>query len=130
MSPVGGVGINLAIQDAVAAANLLAPILEKNRVPSLSQLLRVQKRRQWPTNVTQWFQLQVQNRVLAPSFKRQATPAPPFILRVLSSWKWLRRGPAMVVGIGVRPEHVRTKERVREKPKPADEVQAASKEAS
>jgi 2-polyprenyl-6-methoxyphenol hydroxylase-like FAD-dependent oxidoreductase len=113
MSPVGGVGINLAIQDAVATANILAPILMKRRIPSPRQLRRVQKRRTWPTWATQWFQLQVQNRVLAPSFKRQATPTPPFALRLLNAVPWLRRFPARVVGLGVRPEHVQTPELVK-----------------
>jgi 2-polyprenyl-6-methoxyphenol hydroxylase-like FAD-dependent oxidoreductase len=110
MSPVGGVGINLAVQDAVATANLLAPVLIERRVPSLRELAHVQRRRQWPTRVTQWFQLQVQNRVLAPSFKRQATPTPPFFLRVLNASAWLRQFPARFIGLGVRPEHVKTRE--------------------
>ena len=112
MSPVGGVGINLAIQDAVATANLLEPILRERRAPTLKELDRVQKRREWPTKVTQWFQLQVQDRVLAPSFQRQATPEPPFFLRVLDRAPWLRRIPARIAGLGVRPEHVRTPQSV------------------
>jgi 2-polyprenyl-6-methoxyphenol hydroxylase-like FAD-dependent oxidoreductase len=111
MSPVGGVGINLAIQDAVAAANLLAPTLMKRRVPSLRLLNRVEQRRRFPTRATQWFQVQVQNRVLAPSFTRsQSTPRPPFALRLLNAIPWLRRFPARLVGLGVRPEHVQTPE--------------------
>src|SRR4029077_16588144 len=62
MSPVGGVGINLAIQDAVAAANLLAPIL-KTRIATPKELALVQKRREFPTRLTQWFQVQIQNRL-------------------------------------------------------------------
>ncbi len=106
MSPVGGVGINLAIQDAVAAANILAPILVR-RAPSLRELQRVQKRRAFPARLTQWFQVQVQNRVLAPTFRSQVTPRPPFVLYLLNRWRWLRQWPARFVGIGVRPEHVR-----------------------
>lgn len=106
MSPVGGVGINLAIQDAVAAANILGPIL-RERAPSKRELLRVQRRREWPTQVTQWLQVQVQNRVLAPSFRRQATPTAPLPLRLLDAFPWARRIPARLVGIGARPEHVR-----------------------
>jgi len=105
MSPVGGVGINLAIQDAVAAANILGPIL-KHRRASPRELQRVQRRREFPTKVTQWFQVQVQNRVLAPTLRATATPAPPLALHVLDHWQWLRRWPARFVGIGVRPEHV------------------------
>jgi len=105
MSPVGGVGINLAIQDAVAAANLLAPVL-KQRVPRLSDLNRVQSRRQWPTRVVQWFQVQVQKRVLAPNLRARPTPRPPFVLYLLQRLPWLKRIPARFVGIGVRPEHI------------------------
>jgi 2-polyprenyl-6-methoxyphenol hydroxylase-like FAD-dependent oxidoreductase len=105
MSPVGGVGINLAIQDAVAAANILAPIL-KTRVPMPKELARVQKRREFPTRLTQWFQVQIQNRLLAPTIRAQQTPKPPWVLRLLNRWRWLRRWPARFVGIGVRPEHV------------------------
>jgi 2-polyprenyl-6-methoxyphenol hydroxylase-like FAD-dependent oxidoreductase len=112
MSPVGGVGINLAIQDAVATANLLVPILRERRIPSLKELERIQRRQEWPTKVTQGFQLQVQNRVLVPSFQRQATPTPPFFLRLLNQAPWLRRIPARVVGLGLRPEHVRTGEHI------------------
>jgi 2-polyprenyl-6-methoxyphenol hydroxylase-like FAD-dependent oxidoreductase len=110
MSPVGGVGINLAIQDAVATANLLIPALRENRVPPLRLLNRVQRRREWPTKVTQGFQLQVQNRVLAPSFRRQATPNPPVFLRILNAVAFLRRFNASMIGIGVRPEHIRVRE--------------------
>ena len=105
MSPVGGVGINLAIQDAVAAANFLAPILRHRRA-SPRQLQRVQRRREFPTRVTQWFQVQVQRRVLAPTMRAQATPSVPAMLHILDRWKWLRKWPARFVGIGVRPEQV------------------------
>ena len=105
MSPVGGVGINLAIQDAVAAANILASIL-KTRIATPKELARVQKRREFPTRLTQWFQVQVQNRLLAPTMRAQQTPRPPTVLRLLNRWRWLRRWPARFVGIGVRPEHV------------------------
>jgi 2-polyprenyl-6-methoxyphenol hydroxylase-like FAD-dependent oxidoreductase len=108
MSPVGGVGINLAIQDAVAAANILAPILAK-RGPSLSELRRVQKRREFPTRVVQRIQVFVQNNVLAPTIRSQVTPNPPWPLYVLDRWKWLRQWPARFIGIGLRPEHVKTK---------------------
>jgi len=110
MSPVGGVGINLAIQDAVAAANLLAPILRNGETPSLSQLLRVQKRRTFPTKATQFFQLQVQNRVLAPSFRNQVTPTPPRFLHILNRVSALRYFTARMIGVGVRPEHIAVKE--------------------
>ncbi|MEI9933021.1 MAG: FAD-dependent monooxygenase [Rhizomicrobium sp.] len=68
MSPVGGVGINLAIQDAVATANILGPVM-RQRAPKLSDLNKIQRRREWPTKVIQWFQVQVQNRILVPNFR-------------------------------------------------------------
>jgi 2-polyprenyl-6-methoxyphenol hydroxylase-like FAD-dependent oxidoreductase len=105
MSPVGGVGINLAIQDAVATANILAPIL-KTRMATPKELARVQRRREFPTKLTQWVQVQIQNRLLAPAMRAQQLPKPPTILRLLNRWRWLRRWPARFVGIGVRPEHV------------------------
>jgi 2-polyprenyl-6-methoxyphenol hydroxylase-like FAD-dependent oxidoreductase len=107
MSPVGGVGINLAIQDAVATANILAPVLKK-RVPRLSDLDKIQRRRLFPTRVIQRFQVIVQNRVLAPNMRARQTPKPPFILRLMDRFPWLRRIPARFLGLGVRPEHVRT----------------------
>jgi 2-polyprenyl-6-methoxyphenol hydroxylase-like FAD-dependent oxidoreductase len=109
MSPVGGVGINLAIQDAVAAANLLAPVLRR-RTPRLGDLNKVQRRRLWPTRLTQWVQVQIQNRVLAPNFRARQTPKPPWIIHLLNRWPSLRRFPARFVGIGVRPEHVKIAE--------------------
>ena len=105
MSPVGGVGINLAIQDAVATANILGPILRRRRA-SLKELQNVQKRREFPTKVTQWFQVQVQRRVLSRTIRSQVTPKAPLILHLLNRWKWLRQWPARFVGIGVRPERV------------------------
>jgi 2-polyprenyl-6-methoxyphenol hydroxylase-like FAD-dependent oxidoreductase len=107
MSPVGGVGINLAIQDAVAAANILAPILVRG-TPSLAELDRVQKRREFPTKVVQRMQVIVQNNVLAPTMRSAVTPQPPLFLYLLDRWAWLRQWPARFVGIGVRPEHIRS----------------------
>jgi len=105
MSPVGGVGVNLAVQDAVAAANILARPLARGPV-DVELLRRVQKRREWPTSVTQRLQLLVQNRVIAPTLKAQQRTEPPLILRLLARWPQLRRIPARLVGMGVRPEHV------------------------
>jgi len=106
MSPVGGVGINLAIQDAVAAANILAPVLGK-RVPDAGDLDKVQARREFPTKVIQAFQVAAQNILLAPTIRSTTAPKPPFILKALDRWPWLRRFPARFIGMGVRPEHVR-----------------------
>ena len=106
MSPIGGVGINLAIQDAVATANILAPVLQE-RAPKFSDLQKVQRRREFPTKVIQAFQIAAQNRLLAPSLAATRTPRPPFLFRVLNSSPWLRQFPARFIGLGVRPEHVR-----------------------
>src|SRR5256885_529624 len=106
MSPVGGVGINLAIQDAVATANVLAVPLREGRV-SDADLARVQRRRAWPTRVTQRLQLLVQNRVVRPVLQRRRPLRPPLTVRLLAGGPWLRRLPGRLVGLGVRPEHVR-----------------------
>ena len=115
MSPVGGVGINLAIQDAVAAANVLARPLADRRLPAAGidpLLARVQRRRQFATRVTQAVQVQVQERILGPVIAGDAGaggPLPvPWPLRLMQRWPWLRGLPAYAVGIGVRPEHVRS----------------------
>ena len=107
MSPVGGVGINLALQDAVAAANLLASPLRERRV-AVADLARVQRRRELPTRVMQWVQVQVQNRVIAPVLGGAATSRLPLLLRLLRRFAILRRLPARLMGIGVRPEHVKS----------------------
>jgi len=109
MSPVGGVGINLALQDAVAAANLLSAPLAEGRL-GVSDLAKVQKRRQWPTRATQWFQVQVQQRIIAPVLGGSTSLKLPLLLRLLARYPILRRIPARLVGVGVRPEHVRSPE--------------------
>jgi 2-polyprenyl-6-methoxyphenol hydroxylase-like FAD-dependent oxidoreductase len=109
MSPVGGVGINLAIQDAVAAANILARPLAKGPV-KLSVLREVQERRQWPTEMTQALQLFVQNRVISNVLGLRSRPKPPFAVKLFNWIPWLRRIPARLIGMGFRPEHVRTPE--------------------
>jgi len=109
MSPVGGVGINLALQDAVAAANFLWAPLAGGRL-DVSDLAKVQKRREWPTRATQWFQVQVQQRIIAPVLGRSTSLQVPLFLRLLARYPILRRIPARVIGVGVRPEHVRSPE--------------------
>ena len=109
MSPIGGVGINLAIQDAVATANLLGAKL-KNGTVSEEDLDAVQRRRNFPTRLTQWAQVMAQNRVIQPVLGRQAPVSVPWVLKLLRSWPYLRRIPARLVGMGVRPEHVHTPE--------------------
>jgi len=105
MSPVGGVGINLAIQDAVAAANILVSPL-RGRLAE-SDLRRVQRRRMLPTRVTQWLQVQVQNRVVKPVLGSVGTLRPPLAVRLMARIPFLRRIPARLIGVGIRPEHVR-----------------------
>jgi 2-polyprenyl-6-methoxyphenol hydroxylase-like FAD-dependent oxidoreductase len=105
MSPVGGVGVNLAIQDAVATANLLAPPLRRG-LPSVDELRRVQARRMFPTRVTQALQLFVQNTVVDPLLHGGSVPQIPAFVRLMQYWPWLQRLPARAIGIGVRPEHV------------------------
>ncbi|MBH0198085.1 MAG: FAD-dependent oxidoreductase [Nitrospira sp.] len=107
MSPVGGVGINLAIQDAVAAANLLVQPLRDGRVTE-TDLAKVQARRTWPTAMTQRVQLTVQNRVISRVLDSKGRLSPPYALRLLARFPFLRRIPARMIGLGVRPEHVQT----------------------
>jgi len=107
MSPVGGVGINLAIQDAVAAANILAEPLRRG-TPSAADLQAVQRRRELPARVTQRAQVFIQERVLFRTLKSGAPAKLPLVARLLNRFPVLRRIPARLVGLGVRPEHVRT----------------------
>jgi 2-polyprenyl-6-methoxyphenol hydroxylase-like FAD-dependent oxidoreductase len=109
MSPVGGVGINLAIQDAVATANILARPLSENYV-SLSHLQKVQWRREFPTRVTQRVQVIVQERILSAVLGTRRNFRPPWFLRLFKTFPVLRRIPARLIGLGVRPEHVRTED--------------------
>jgi 2-polyprenyl-6-methoxyphenol hydroxylase-like FAD-dependent oxidoreductase len=110
MSPVGGVGINLAIQDAVATANLLARKLKENTCRD-EDLDAVRQRRLWPVKIVQWAQVAIHNRVLRPTLSgvRTAVTA-PWPVRLLDRYAWLRRWPAQVIGVGIRPEHVHSPE--------------------
>jgi 2-polyprenyl-6-methoxyphenol hydroxylase-like FAD-dependent oxidoreductase len=101
MSPVGGVGINLAIQDAVAAANVLW-----RGDFSLRTLETIQQRREFPTRVTQAIQVAVQNNILKRVLEDTDGIAPPLAVKALARYRWLRRIPARMVGLGVRPEHI------------------------
>jgi 2-polyprenyl-6-methoxyphenol hydroxylase-like FAD-dependent oxidoreductase len=107
MSPVGGVGVNLAVQDAVAAANILAEPLRTGNVRR-EHLAAVQKRREFPMRVIQRLQVIVQNRLLSPALAGTERPKPPFIMRLITWLPVLRGLPARIIGVGVRPEHVRT----------------------
>ena len=105
MSPVGGVGIYLAIQDAVAAANVLFEPLREKQV-SLDDLRQIQTRRELPTRVTQWLQVTVQRGIIARVLGETKPVRPPVAVRLLATVPLLRRIPARVVGLGIRPEHV------------------------
>jgi 2-polyprenyl-6-methoxyphenol hydroxylase-like FAD-dependent oxidoreductase len=107
MSPVGGVGINLAIQDAVAAANLLADPLRAGRVTP-QDLRRVQRRREFPTRLTQGAQVLIQNQVIRRVLGSRKQLGLPLPLRLMRWFPVLRRIPARLIGMGVRPEHVHT----------------------
>lgn len=107
MSPVAGVGINLAIQDAVATANLLSSALRDNRL-TVEDLHRVQARRAWPTKLTQRVQLMIQNRVIKPVLTTSARLRSPAPLRLIARFPFLQRFPARLIGLGFRPEHIRT----------------------
>jgi 2-polyprenyl-6-methoxyphenol hydroxylase-like FAD-dependent oxidoreductase len=108
MSPVGGVGINLAIQDAVATANILVEALLRGPVDE-ERLRRVQKRREFPARMTQKFQIFAHQRFLGPALSnkshRRTLPLP---FKLLNYLPVLRRIPARMIGLGFRPEHVRT----------------------
>jgi 2-polyprenyl-6-methoxyphenol hydroxylase-like FAD-dependent oxidoreductase len=109
MSPIGGVGVNLAVQDAVAAANLLWQPL-KTRTLREDDLERVQRRREFPTRVTQRLQVTVQNNVIDRVLGAGQSLATPWLLRLFAHVPPLRAIPAWLVGRGVRPEHVHTPE--------------------
>ena len=106
MSPIGGVGINLAVQDAVAAARLLAGPLRDHEL-DLAALQRVQRRREWPVRVVQRMQLTMQDRLIGPILASDKPVRMPWVLRLLDRFALLRRVPAWFIGVGVRPEHVR-----------------------
>jgi 2-polyprenyl-6-methoxyphenol hydroxylase-like FAD-dependent oxidoreductase len=106
MSPIGGVGINLAIQDAVAAANILGPRLFQGAVID-DDLRLVQRRREFPTRATQALQVFLQKRVIGRVLQSTGQLSPPLLLRLIDRWPLLRRIPARLVGIGFRPEHVK-----------------------
>ena len=106
MSPVGGVGINLAVQDAVAAANILAAPLRAGTLRE-RDLAAVERRRRFPTRATQRMQVFMQNNLLRAVLASQAAPSPPWPLRLIGRHPMLQRIPARLVGMGFRPEHVR-----------------------
>ena len=105
MSPIGGVGINLAVQDAVAAANILARPLREARLTD-ADLASVQARRLRPTQIVQWLQVQIQRRVISGVLGSTKPPDPPLPLRLIARYPALARIPARVLGLGYRRERV------------------------
>jgi 2-polyprenyl-6-methoxyphenol hydroxylase-like FAD-dependent oxidoreductase len=109
MSPIGGVGINMAVQDAVAAANRLAGPLNSRTVTD-DDLHAIQERRTLPVRFTQWLQLTIQKRIISRvlGMESQRRPKPPLLFKLFNVFPVLRRIPARLLGLGIRPEHVRT----------------------
>ncbi|MBB4367826.1 2-polyprenyl-6-methoxyphenol hydroxylase-like FAD-dependent oxidoreductase [Bradyrhizobium sp. cir1] len=109
MSPVGGVGVNLAVQDAVATANLLADKLQRG-CPTEDELDAVRRRREFPVRMTQRMQVVVQNNIISGALQGGARPLRvPLIVRLITALPWLQGIPARLIALGVRPEHVRSK---------------------
>jgi 2-polyprenyl-6-methoxyphenol hydroxylase-like FAD-dependent oxidoreductase len=106
MSPAGGVGINLALQDAVATANLLAAKLKRGPV-SLADMAQVQRRREWPTRLIQAMQAFIHRNVVTGRESKN-TDSFPFLIRLLQWFPVLQSLPARFVGIGPRPEHIQS----------------------
>lgn len=106
MSPVGGVGVNLAVQDAVATANILAAKLARG-CPSEDELDAVRRRREFPVRVTQRMQVIAQSNIITVALKSGGQPLEvPLAVRVVTAVPWLQGLLARLVGVGVRPEHV------------------------
>jgi 2-polyprenyl-6-methoxyphenol hydroxylase-like FAD-dependent oxidoreductase len=109
MSPIGGVGINMAVQDAVAAANRLAGPLRSNKLRD-EDLQAIQDRRTLPVRFTQSLQLTIQRRIISRVLESERRPKPPLFFKLFEIFPVLRRIPARLIGIGIRPEHVRIAE--------------------
>jgi len=105
MSPIGGVGINLAVQDAVAAARILAGALQRGQVAT-SQLRRLQRRRTVPTVVTQAVQRIIQRGFLRELVAGRAGADTPAALKLLARFPVLQIAPARFIGVGILPEHI------------------------
>ncbi len=107
MSPIGGIGINLAVQDAVAAANILGPKFQHGN-PDEYDLIAVERRRMFPTRATQGLQIAIQNNIIGSVLGRDKPLTIPWPVKLLQKFPVLRRIPARVVGVGFRPEHVKS----------------------
>ena len=105
MSPAGGVGINLALQDAVATANLLAAKLKEGPV-SRTELEQVQARREWPMRVIQRIQMNIHRRIVTGRSSGKGDDSLPFAIQLLQWFPSLRALPARLIGVGLRPEHI------------------------
>ncbi|MEO5969941.1 MAG: FAD-dependent oxidoreductase [Bdellovibrionia bacterium] len=105
MGPQGGIGINLAIQDAVAVANMLAKPLRSGLVTT-KHLRSVQKRREFPTRFYQGLQRILQKRVFDKAFENSGKPSPPWSFRLFQTFPILQRIPARIIWMGARPEHI------------------------
>ena len=111
MSPIGGVGVNLAVQDAVATANLLAAKLVTGCPPE-DELDAVRRRREFPVRMTQRMQVVAQNKIVGAALKPGGAPLKaPFAVRLITAVPWLQGITARFIGLGVRPEHVHSPER-------------------
>jgi len=110
MSPIGGVGINMAVQDAVAAANRLAGPLLRTGGVSDEDLQAIEERRTLPVRFTQWLQLTIQRRIISRVLESERRPKPPLFFKLFDIFPVLRRLPARLLGVGIRPEHVHTTE--------------------
>jgi 2-polyprenyl-6-methoxyphenol hydroxylase-like FAD-dependent oxidoreductase len=108
MSPVGGVGVNLAVQDAVATANLLAAKLASG-CPDENELDAVRRRREFPTRMTQTMQVVAQNKIISVALdSANRDLRVPLAVQLINALPWLQGVTARFVALGVRPEHVRS----------------------
>jgi 2-polyprenyl-6-methoxyphenol hydroxylase-like FAD-dependent oxidoreductase len=107
MSPIGGVGINIAVQDAVAAANRLAAPLKAGTMTD-GHLQAIQARRDFPARMTQKIQLTMQNRIIGPALQSTREPKPPLLFKLFDVVPRLRRIPGRLLALGIQPEHVQT----------------------
>src|SRR6202046_3844859 len=109
MSPIGGVGINMAVQDAVAAAHRLAGPLRTGKATD-ADLRAIEERRTLPMRFTQGLQLTIQRRIISRVLETRERPKPLALLKLFGAFPLLRRIPARLIGLGIRPEHVQTPE--------------------
>jgi 2-polyprenyl-6-methoxyphenol hydroxylase-like FAD-dependent oxidoreductase len=107
MSPIGGVGVNIAVQDAVAAANRLAAPLKAHAVTD-DDLAAIERRRTFPVRFTQQLQLAMQNQIISRALHSTERVKPPLLFKLFDAFPLLRRIPARLLGVGIRPEHVHT----------------------